>query len=1005
MAQTKADFIRYFTGTFIEAKEERPNIAAVTWDESDIDDVRLLPHYAAFCGDDESLNQLLTHPLLQKPNNLLHWVASSMDLEFPTKFPDLSSFLVREGIGHMQGWVLAVLPRYIARFIFRNNGYYIPSYKQVVQTILNKGLGTIEECWGGNTPLLRSAINCNVLVMQALLECKADVHVKRKDDGLTPLAAVLTAGVSAARKVESLRLLYQYGAQHESLDLLPAVAAGIEVLREVLPRIKDPNSANNKGETALMLAAAQLDVESVELLLKSAVVRAGVNAKNKDGNTALHLVFTKAEQHNTSERPKTKNQEEAILRMLLAAGADPNIGRNDRDTNLLLQVVRYFPEHLDTFFEATVVVRPGGNYNFHDGHTVFTYLIVSEINQANRYHSAVRLVEEKVEGDYSTETALRCVSSLLSELRGQINILGMLDKNIFTLLLAIGKRVGIEDQCQQLQSQFFAGEFLQFRDNLYAIQRRIHGQQHTQESKQETIEYRDKGPQHEGYAQSILLYSNSNTLPVLLTQTKITLDDWQQFKLFDFAIKRGLLHALKYIFGQGIIIRQLISFPMESQFSPAGQRVLWFAICGELFSEAIKHNNLELLDLFFTQFEKEFPRSENVAAYQELLAKLLQSAVDNKLLEVVKYLIEKRGAKVTAGHVFLAISAVDHRTVQEDFALTLLKIFMREVRLVDVRDSEGRSLLHCAVSHNCTQATEFLFNETGYEETNSGIECKQSRNTEVALVSARKSDTEQEWLTCVDQSGNTALHAAIAKASVACVELLMQQHVKHRVSLNSKNRLDKTALNLTVAMQSSDKFPIVAALLAARVDLGMEPEVWLIQHFSAEFAADPRVFSMLRDLTEQYNLNLYKLGVIRIAPNVCLLDDLSLRNQLVTLKLLIRLRYEYHEKIRQLEFILSDLAPGFYAPIISLVVEYCFSLLGIIQENSVSGVEYLRRQFRKEGVAAPRLVQSSTSVSNEQEEKSDDDDIYDASDSDPSDDEHDNDEERVDVYGFRRLFN
>ncbi|MEH1771269.1 MAG: ankyrin repeat domain-containing protein, partial [Nostoc sp.] len=73
----------------------------------------------------------------------------------------------------------------------------------------------------------------------------------------------------------------------------------------------------NYGETPLHLAVSQGNKQVVELLIAKG---ADVNAKNKDGNTPLHLAY-----------------DLDIVKLLIAKGADANAKNNDDMTPAELQ--------------------------------------------------------------------------------------------------------------------------------------------------------------------------------------------------------------------------------------------------------------------------------------------------------------------------------------------------------------------------------------------------------------------------------------------------------------------------------------------------------------------------------------------------------------------------------------------------------------------------------------------------------------------------------------------
>jgi ankyrin repeat protein len=170
------------------------------------------------------------------------------------------------------------------------------------------------------TPLIIAAKMGHVSAVQALVEAKADVNARDKQE-TTALIADASRDV-----VESAKMLLAAGqgasmkqafAPVEKSDKSPATANRQAIARALLKGGADVNAADKDGATALHKATQIGDVELVQLLLGAG---ADVNARTKTGRTALITA-------SAFDFPE-------CTAALLAAGADPDISSQDGTTAL-----------------------------------------------------------------------------------------------------------------------------------------------------------------------------------------------------------------------------------------------------------------------------------------------------------------------------------------------------------------------------------------------------------------------------------------------------------------------------------------------------------------------------------------------------------------------------------------------------------------------------------------------------------------------------------------------
>jgi ankyrin repeat protein len=107
------------------------------------------------------------------------------------------------------------------------------------------------------------------------------------------------------------------GINGETALMQAAVNHDIEMIKLLIDKGADVNTKNNDGYTALMFVSSNGDLEVLKLLIDKG---ADVNAKNNDGETALMLA--------------SLNDELEVVKMFIKKGADINVKSNKGDTAL-----------------------------------------------------------------------------------------------------------------------------------------------------------------------------------------------------------------------------------------------------------------------------------------------------------------------------------------------------------------------------------------------------------------------------------------------------------------------------------------------------------------------------------------------------------------------------------------------------------------------------------------------------------------------------------------------
>jgi hypothetical protein len=118
-----------------------------------------------------------------------------------------------------------------------------------------------------------------------------------------------------------------------------------EVVRALIAAGADVNAADERGTTALMLAAAMHQAAIVSLLLDA---KANVNALNQENEAALIYV---------PQNEETVEEAIAVVRKLSEAGADLNVRQNKGQTALIIAASRCSPRLVQTLMELKADVN------------------------------------------------------------------------------------------------------------------------------------------------------------------------------------------------------------------------------------------------------------------------------------------------------------------------------------------------------------------------------------------------------------------------------------------------------------------------------------------------------------------------------------------------------------------------------------------------------------------------------------------------------------------------
>jgi serine/threonine-protein phosphatase 6 regulatory ankyrin repeat subunit B len=194
-----------------------------------------------------------------------------------------------------------------------------PSPIETYRFLIARGASLEPRNEKGQTPLIWAARMNDAAAVQALIEAKADIHARDKQEA-TALAHAAGPGILAGARMimaiaQGASVKQAFAGPAEKSDKSPVTATRHTVVRALLQAGADVNAVDKDGNTTLHKATEIGDVELVQLLLAAG---ANVNARTRDGGTALMTT-------------SAWNFPECTA-ALLAAGADPTLATESGGT-------------------------------------------------------------------------------------------------------------------------------------------------------------------------------------------------------------------------------------------------------------------------------------------------------------------------------------------------------------------------------------------------------------------------------------------------------------------------------------------------------------------------------------------------------------------------------------------------------------------------------------------------------------------------------------------------
>lgn len=219
-------------------------------------------------------------------------------------------------------------------------GSFRASSLPIMRTLLGSGAKVNEANEDGATALMLAAKSASVERVETLLKSGATASVNAKDKrGLPALIYAITGyGQSEIELIKTVKALLAAGAHVNEVDetgrtALMHLAEGYrtgmtELVQTLIDAGANVKTANNDGQTPLMLAAKANAIDTVKVLLQKGAGDS-VNAKDQKGATALLVAVA-----------GYGNDAANMTRVLLAAGANVNDVNEDGQTPLIVAALK-----------------------------------------------------------------------------------------------------------------------------------------------------------------------------------------------------------------------------------------------------------------------------------------------------------------------------------------------------------------------------------------------------------------------------------------------------------------------------------------------------------------------------------------------------------------------------------------------------------------------------------------------------------------------------------------